>query len=259
MFNNNLRKKRAGLLDKIVKWIYNRRGGSIFDIINVIDVNRSTIRKFVETAALGTKEGQSVLDAGAGEGNWRYLFPHAKYITQDKCIGSTDWDYSKIDYKCDITNIPLSDESIDVVLLIEVLEHLPEPLLALKEINRILKKGGYLYISVPQGWGEHQVPNDYYRYTQYGLRYLLNKANFKVEKIEKRGGYFKYIAFRLWHIIFMPFLNRETLVKKIAGWFIKIGLILFLPLVSIICYFFDDILDKEKELTLGYQIVAMKK
>lgn len=247
-----------GIFQKLAGLIYNRKSGSIFDIINVIDVNRSTIKKFIETAAFNTKEGQSVLDAGAGEGNWRYLFPHAIYITQDKCIGGYDWDYSNIDYNCDITSIPVDDSSIDVIILTEVLEHLPEPLLALQELNRILKKGGYLYITVPQGWAEHQVPHDYFRYTQYGLRYLLEKAIFKVEKIEKRGGYFKYIAFRMWHILFMPFLNRETFIKKIAGLFGKIILVFFLVPVSIVCYFVDDIFDKEKELTLGYQLVAVK-
>lgn len=154
------------------------------------------------------------MDAGAGEWNWRYLFTHAYYVTQDNCIGDNNWDYPNIDYDCDITNIPMEDLSIDVVLLTEVMEHLPEPLLALKELNRILKKGGYLYITVPQGWGEHQPPHDYYRYTQYGLHYLLEKANFEVEKVEKRGGYLKYIAFRLWHIMFMPFLNRKTFIKN---------------------------------------------
>lgn len=110
-------RRKMGIFQKLAGLIYNRKSGSIFDIINVIDVNRSTIRRFIETAAFNTKEGQSVLDAGAGEGNWRYLFPHAIYITQDKCIGGYDWDYSNIDYNCDITNIPVDDSSIDVISL----------------------------------------------------------------------------------------------------------------------------------------------
>jgi SAM-dependent methyltransferase len=252
------KEKKVGVLHRLARWVYTRRGGSVFNAIDVIDTNRSTIRKFVEAAAFNTKEGQRVLDAGAGEGNWRYLFPHANYITQDKCIGDAGWNYSNIDYNCDITSIPLGEASVDVVLLIEVLEHLPEPLSALKELNRILKKGGYLYVTVPQGWAEHQVPHDYYRFTQYGLLYLLQKAHFQVKTIEKRGGYFKYIAFRMWHLLFMPFLNRETLVKKMTGWLVKIGLVFFLLPASIVCYLVDNIFDKEKELTLGYQLVAVK-
>jgi SAM-dependent methyltransferase len=243
------------MLQKIAEWCYRRENNSLLDIV---EVNRSAIRKFICNAAANTKEGLFVLDAGAGEGNWRSLFAHTHYRTQDNCTGYEGWDYSHLDYNCDIINIPVDDSSFDVVLLTEVLEHLPEPLLVLKELNRILKKGGYLYLTVPQGWGEHLSPHDYYRYTQYGLRYLLEKANFRVSKIEKRGGYFKYIAFRMWHVIFMPFLNRQTIIKKIVGCLAKIVLIFFLVPVSIICYFVDDIFDKDKQLTLGYQVIAVK-
>jgi len=45
-------------------------------------------------------------------------------------------------------------------------------------------------------------------------------------KDRKRGGYFKYIAFRMWHIIFMPFLNRQTPYKRIVGGLAK-GLLIF--------------------------------
>jgi ubiquinone/menaquinone biosynthesis C-methylase UbiE len=249
-------KKRTGILQKIVGWSYNRETDSILDII---EVNRSVIRKFIRKAAANTGKGLFVLDAGAGEGNWRNLFAHAHYKTQDNCVGYEDWNYSHLDYNCDIISIPVSDSSFDIVLLTEVLEHLPEPLPALKELNRVLKKGGYLYLTVPQGWEEHIPPHDYYRYTQYGLRHLLEKADFRIEKIEKRGGYFKYIAFRMWHVISMPFLNRETVFKRIAGSFVKLGLMCFLVPVSIICYFVDDVFDKEKTLTLGYQVVAVKR
>ena len=249
-------RKRIGILQKIVGWSYNRETDSLLDLI---EVNRSAIRKFIRKAAANTREGVFVLDAGAGEGNWRNLFAHAHYKTQDNCTGYEDWDYSHLDYNCDITSIPVDDSRFDVVLLTEVLEHLPEPLLALKELNRILRKGGCLYLTAPQGWEEHIPPHDYYRYTQYGLRYLLEKAGFRIEQIEKRGGYFKYIAFRMWHAIFMPFLNRETLFKSVAGACIKIVLMFFLVPVSLICYFVDDVFDKEKKLTLGYQVIAVKK
>ena len=252
MFNDDSR-ERLSLLQRLVRWNYRREADSLLDII---DVNRSTIRKFIRNAAKNTKEGLFVLDAGAGEGGWKYLFPHARYQTQDNC--TSYFDYSRTDYNCDITEIPASDASFDVVLLTEVLEHLPEPLLALKELNRILRRGGYLYLTVPQGWEEHLAPRDFFRYTQYGLRYLLENADFRVEKIEKRGGYFKYIAFRMWHVIFMPFLNRKTPFKRIVGGLAK-GLLMFLLVpVSIVCYFVDDVFDKEKKLTLGYQVVAVK-
>jgi len=230
-----------------------------FSLIDLIEVNRGVIIKFIKKAAKQTKKGSKVLDVGAGEGNWREFFKHCEYLTQDKGIGELLWDYSKIDYKCDITKISCKDENFDVILLTEVLEHLPEPYLALKELNRILKKKGKLYLTAPQGWEEHETPHDYYRYTHYGLKYLLKKSGFKIIKIEKRGGYFKYLAFRMWHIIFMPFLNRKNLFEKILGWLVKIPLMIILSLISLIFYFLDNIFDKEKKLTLGYQVIAQKK
>ncbi len=56
------------------------------------------------------------------------------------------------------------------------LEHLPEPGLALAEIARTLEPGGRLLIAAPHEWEVHQAPHDYFRYTRYGLQYLLERA-----------------------------------------------------------------------------------
>jgi SAM-dependent methyltransferase len=231
--------------------LYKRKGSSFLDLI---DVNRAYIRKLIELASKKTKEGSLVLDAGAGEGFWRYLFIHCEYYTQDLGVGESEWDYSKIDYKCDINNIPVENNKFDVILLTEVLEHLPEPLLALKELNRILKKEGLLYLTVPQGWREHEVPYDFFRYTSFGLKYLFNLSNFEVVNIERRGGYFKYIATRMWRFLRLQCMNRNKIITVP----IKLIFIPFLVINSIICYLIDD-WDKEKDLTLGYQVIAKKK
>jgi len=244
------------ILQRISDMIYNKKNNNF--IINIIDTNRSVIREFIKKVAKKTKKGSKVLDAGAGEGRWGELFKHTEYKTQDKEVGEPNWDYSKIDYKSDITKIPVNDKTFDVILCTEVLEHLPEPEKALKELSRIIKKKGRLYLTAPQSWGEHEVPYDYYRYTTYGLRYLLEKTGFKVNKIEKRGGYFKFMAFRMWHIFFIPFMNRKELWKRIMSGIIKIILLPFLLLNSLIFYYLD-FLDKEKFMTLGYLVEAEKK
>jgi len=245
------------ILKKLSNYFYKRKCEK-FSFLDMIEVNRGVIIRFIRKAAKDTKKGSKVLDAGAGEGNWRDLFNHCRYLTQDKGIGESEWDYSKIDYKGDIINIPCKNNEFDVILLTEVLEHLPEPYLALKELNRVLKKGGKIYLTIPFCFGEHETPYDYYRYTSHGLKYLLEKSDFKVNSIEKRGGYFKYISFTMWHVIFMPFLNKKNFIKKILGWVIKIPLIIIFIPTSMIFYLLDKIFDKEKKLTLGYQIIAEK-
>ena len=63
-----------------------------------------------------------------------------------------------MDYVCDITDIPVSDDSFDVIICTEVLEHVPEPIKVIKEFSRILRKNGKMFITAPLGCGIHQEP-----------------------------------------------------------------------------------------------------
>ena len=72
------------------------------------------------------------------------------------------------------------DGKFDVVLLMEVLEHVQNPFLAAKEIRRVLKPGGVLIGSTPFILGIHDAPHDYYRFTKYGLAHIFRD----MEKVE---------------------------------------------------------------------------
>jgi SAM-dependent methyltransferase len=74
--------------------------------------------------------------------------------------------------------LPLDDSCADHVVSFEVLEHLAEPRTMLGEAFRILRKRGQLTLSVPFQWWVHEQPWDYYRYTRYGLEYMLQRAGF---------------------------------------------------------------------------------
>jgi len=94
-----------------------------------------------------------------------------------------DWAGSSHEALADIVadlNKPLPIESCvaDIVVSLSVLEHLCEPQTMLNEAYRILKKGGVMIIHVPWQWWVHEAPHDYYRYTPYGLTYMLKKAGF---------------------------------------------------------------------------------
>ena len=73
----------------------------------------------------------------------------------------------------DASRLPLRDASIDVVTMIEVLEHVPEPWRAVDEARRVLRPGGVLVGSAPLVWPIHADPHDYFRFTDAGLRALL--------------------------------------------------------------------------------------
>ncbi len=92
-------------------------------------------------------------------------------------IGDNDWDYSNLDAVGNLLRMPIKDSCVDAVVCIWVLEHIAEPVQFLSEINRILKKNGKLFLSVPQGYGEHQMPHDYFRFSSPGLAYFLIKQD----------------------------------------------------------------------------------
>ena len=112
-----------------------------------VNSSRVHLRRQVRKFSRGTQPGMVVLDAGAGRSPYRRFFKHAQYESADFAKLSTR--YAPLDYVCDMTDIPVEDGRFDRVLFNQVLEHLPEPGLALQELNRVLKPGGRIFCSAP--------------------------------------------------------------------------------------------------------------
>ncbi len=106
---------------------------------------------------------------------------------KDKNYYGIDIDKSnfRADIFADITNVPVESDVADVAVSFFVLEHVSEPKLVLKEKNRILKKGGILFMLVPLYWEEHESPNDFFRYTRYGLEKMLKETGFENIEIKE--------------------------------------------------------------------------
>jgi SAM-dependent methyltransferase len=90
----------------------------------------------------------------------------------------------------------VEDGRFDFIVFNQVMEHLPEPFLALKELNRVLKPGGKLIYSAPLFYEEHEQPYDFFRYTQFGVRHLFTSAGFAIERLEWLEGYFGTVAYQ---------------------------------------------------------------
>lgn len=157
--------------------------------------SRVYLEEFVRLAALSVDTNATVLDAGAGEGPYKYLFSHTNYESADIC--EIERNYGDITYVCDLIDIPVLNERYNLVLLTQVLEHVPEPLLVLKEMNRILKPGAELWLSAPLFFEEHEVPYDFFRYTQYGFNHLLMASGFRIKQIEWLEGYYGTLSYQL--------------------------------------------------------------
>ena len=85
------------------------------------------------------------------------------------------------DVYADASSLPIRSGSVDVVLLLEVLEHIPQHLQALREIHRVLKPGGSFCTSIPFIYPIHDAPNDYRRFTIHGVRLLLRENRFRAQ------------------------------------------------------------------------------
>ena len=188
-----------------------------------------------------------VIDLGCGTSPFREDI--LKYAS--KYIG-IDWTESnhELPHVSILANLsqylPLRENSADTVVSFQVLEHLPEPKIFLTECFRILKSGGRLIITIPFNWHVHEAPNDYYRYTRFGLEYLLNYNGYSDILIEENTGF--------WQMWILKF-NYHT--SKLAKGFTRF---IFIPL----WYFGQmlapklDYIDKHPQETASYTVVAIK-
>jgi len=161
----------------------------------VVNPSRVRLEGFIRSAAASVPAGARVLDAGAGDCRHRVHFERARYESAD--FLQVDKPYAEVDYVCSLEAIPVEAERYDLVLFTQVMEHLPEPLAVLGELHRVLKPGGRLWATAPLFYPEHETPYDFYRYTQFAYRHLLERAGFEIERLEWLEGYFATASYQL--------------------------------------------------------------
>ena len=199
----------------------------------------ASIEDAVEKFAGSLPADARVLDAGAGEGNYRHHFSRQRYCGLDLGVGDREWDYTRLDVVGDLARLPFDAGTFDAAINIVTLEHVTDPARVLCELAHVLKPGGRLLLIAPLEWEEHQQPHDYFRYTRYGLEYLLKQAGFAEIVVEPVGGFFRLLSRRLFNALqFFP------------GPLMFVAAIFFAPPALILPMF--DGLDRRRSFTLGY-------
>jgi SAM-dependent methyltransferase len=150
-------------------------------------------------------------------------------------------------------NLPFANDSFDIIVTQETLEHVANPFKAMEEIARVIKLGGLLYCQLPFIIGFHPGPQDYWRFTTQGIRQLIENAGLIVVRsgvtVGGATGYYR-ISVEFWSILFS--LGRPPLYKA------------FKVLFSLILYpikWLDFIYNRSPEhdrIAGGYFIIARK-
>lgn len=137
-----------------------------------------------------------LLDVGCGKKPYRHVLADrvSSYIGIE--MPNTQSHSGVVDVYGSACALPFENQVFDSVLCTEVLEHVPEPKHLLSEVKRVLKPQRYLILTAPLTWGPHEVPHDFYRYTEFGLRYLAEQVGFVVEKVEPTSGHWQTLGQR---------------------------------------------------------------
>lgn len=214
------------------------------------------IEEFVAEAVRETPR-MAVLDAGAGESRFAPHFARHFYVALDSGVGDREWNYGKVTVWGDLAALPVASRRVDLVVNTQVLEHVRSPQKVLAEFFRVLKPGGKLFLTAPQGWHEHQQPHDYYRFTRFALEMLLRQAGFGRFRVEPLGGYFHYLGQRLTYVPKVLFQERSGVLRAVLFPLELVCLAFFCLILPVACYYLDRF-DRKREFTLGYKCVAVK-
>jgi len=198
------------------------------------------------------------LDIGSGQSPYKSLFTSKEYISLD-----IDIQKGEVDIIGDLCNLPIKEGIAHLVICTEVLEHVENIEKAMQELHRILKKGGYLVLSTPLLIGVHDSI-DYYRFTDIALKSLLDKYKFEILLIRKRGGIFSSL-YGILSIIPHQLYSCETprgeknykdknYIKDFLAFVFYLSLFPIMKLCLVL-----DKLDKNKNFTLGYEVLAKKR
>lgn len=171
-----------------------------------------------------------VLDLGSGEpfqkelAKYRGLFKNCKYYSLD-----FDAQYEP-NIIGDIHYLPFKDETADAIICKAVLEHVPEPQKAVREIYRVLRKGGKTFIYAPFLFPYHgsRRYKDYYRFTKDGIEYMFR--DFTEIRMVPVRGYLGTIN------LFIPYTSKNFWLTK----------------------FLDKLTSTSTTMTSGYNILAIK-
>lgn len=156
-----LRADRSSVIDAALAWHHRKIRSYLDPLLAKYDRPPSTI-----------------LEVGPGLKSRKPLIARARLVSTDFVERKTT------DVKADVGHLPIREGLCDLVLCENVLEHVSEPMPAAKELWRVLRLGGDLFVVTPFMFPIHDPPNDFFRYTAYALvRMFSDFGNVSVHSV----------------------------------------------------------------------------
>ncbi len=156
-------------------------------------------RPFINAFLKKYSTSAATLDIGASGNDHREIFPNRTTLNIDAS--------GKPDVVADAHKLPFGDASFETVVCSEMLEHADNPQKVIDEIKRVLKPGGRVVLTTRFAFPIHDAPNDYWRFTPYGVRKLFSE--FEILEVATEGGPFYAIAVQLQRIFFQTDLPKS--------------------------------------------------
>lgn len=224
--------------------------------------NAATREDWLERVLRDIPEGSRLLDAGAGEQQFRKYCGHLRYVSQDFAqydptqlatgLQMPTWDYGKLDIICDINAIPEPDCSFDAILCTEVFEHLPDPIQALGEFARLLRPGGTLILTAPFCSLTHFAPFHFYSgFSRYFYETHLPRHGFEIVELEPNGNFFEYLAQEINRVESVAAKYCQEQIQDWERWALR-------ALLDMLERFSERDTHSDELLNFGYHVLAIK-
>lgn len=219
--------------------------------------SRRSINEFITAQVLPRlSAGTRVLDAGSGNLSEQTFRPEilASGAELTTCDAKAN---EGVDHVVDLHALPFAEGQFDLVLCIQVLEHIRHPGQACAELFRVLKPGGFAIITVPQITHTltDGVPPHYFNFTRYGLETCVTEAGLHTVVLQSQGGAFCVAAHMLHYLV--PVIRESALPSFVKAVIVPVCRVLFGLVLKAVCKAIDH-LDTHQRSSLGWNICVTK-
>lgn len=168
-----------------------------------VDTNKQTRDRWVKRQLKKLRQGTWLLDAGAGEQQYKKWCSHLRYTATDianydgqgngAALQTQTWNYQGLDIISDSACLPFATGSFGAILCTEVLEHVPDPVRVLEELVRVLKPGGKLLLTSPFASMTHFAPYHFATgFNKYFYEHHLDRLGVEIDQLVPNGNFFEH-------------------------------------------------------------------